>query len=180
MFSRPTPSPLVQFFSGLAEYAFQTRLGVVDPPLVDYIVDLLVRFVQLDAVFQIRDLAGRSIQEVAAMRIEAEARQGDARRLIHRHIGDFALFWSGVYPEALHRLQHRNRMDHLLDYWAQGKQAYHIAASIPTSTPDVENDLLERLSHDFELCAYGLGEIRREWERRDEQGDGPIQPIVIA
>ena len=25
---------------------------------------------------------------------------------------------------------------------------------------------LERLSHDFEMCVYGLGEVRREWEQR--------------
>ena len=28
---------LRRFFAGLTEFAFQTRLGVADPPLVDYI-----------------------------------------------------------------------------------------------------------------------------------------------
>ena len=180
MYPRPPQSPLVRFFSGLAEYAFQARLGVADPPLVDYITDRLVRCVHYDAVFHIRNPAGRRLEEVAAMLAEADARRGDARREIHRHIGDFTLFWSGLYPETLPRLQGNSRLDHLLDYWVQGKRAYHIAATIPASEPAVENELLERLSHDFELCAYGLGEIRREWERRDEEGNGPPQPLVIS
>ena len=28
-----------------------------------------------------------------------------ARREVHRHIGDFTLFWTGVYPEALREMQ---------------------------------------------------------------------------
>jgi hypothetical protein len=39
--------------------------------------------------------------------------------------------------------------------------------------------LLERLSHDFELCVYGLGEVRREWERRDPDGERPGEPFMI-
>ena len=45
------------------------------------------------------------------------------------------------------------------------------------SEPDEESEVLDRLSHDFELCVYGLGEVRREWERRE--GDAPAGPIVI-
>jgi hypothetical protein len=39
--------------------------------------------------------------------------------------------------------------------------------------------VLERLSHEFELCAFGLGELRREWERRDsDAGDLPGSIII--
>ena len=33
---------------------------------------------------------------------EAEAAaDADRRRECHRHVGDYTLFWTGVYPEAL-------------------------------------------------------------------------------
>ena len=96
---------LRQFFAGIAEHTFQTQLGVADPPLIDYLSELLLRFVRLDALFRIRSLAGRPLEEVAAMLIEAEQRIGDARREIHRHIGDFTLFWTGVFPEAVRRMR---------------------------------------------------------------------------
>ena len=44
---------------------------------------------------------------------------------------------------------------------------YRIASTIPTSDDDAENEVLERLSHEFDVCVRGLGEMRREWERRD-------------
>ncbi len=170
--NRP-PEALYRFFAGLTEYAFQTRLGVADPLLIDYLTDLLARFVRYDALLSLRNPTGRRLEEVAEMLLEAEVRVGDARRAAHRHIGDFALFWTGVYPEALPRLQRGPRKDFFLDYCEQGKRAYFIASTIQTEPPDEERDVLERLSHDFELCVYGLGEVRREWERRDPDGDAP-------
>jgi hypothetical protein len=164
--SRSQPT-LYQFFSGLAEYVFQTRLGVADPPLVDYLSALLARFIHTDAIYNVRSLSGRRLEEVAAMLLEGEARVGDARREVHRHIGDFTLFWTGVYPEFVRRLEREQRVDHLLDYREQGKRAYYIASTIRTDKNRDESEVLERLSQEFELCAYGLSELRREWERRD-------------
>jgi hypothetical protein len=174
------PGNLRRFFAGLTEYAFGTRLGVVDPALVEYLGDLLTRFVRNDAVFSVRNLRGRRLDAVADMLAEAEARVGEARRAVHRHIGDFTLFWTGLYPEALEHFQRGPRKDFFLDYCEHGKRAYYIASTIPTSDDKLdENALLERLSHEFELCVYGLGEVRREWERRDQDGDRPGKPFMI-
>ena len=171
-------SVVYRFFSGLAEYTFEARLGVADPPLVDYIALLLTRFIHSDAIYQVRNPAGRRLEEVAEMLLEAEARIGDPRREVHRHIGDFTLFWTGVYPEALRRLKDASRLDYFVDYCEQGKRAYHIAATIESPDKADENEVLQRLSHDFELCAYGLGEVRREWERRDSDPNLP-GPILL-
>jgi hypothetical protein len=142
---------------------------VADPQLIDYISDLLTRFVRTEVVYKLRDPCGRPLVEVAEMLVEAQQRVGNARREVHRHIGDYTLFWSGVYPEALQTRQAAHSKDHLIDYCQQGKRAYLIASTIDTDedTP-ASSDVLERLSNRFELCAYGLREIRREWERRDD------------
>jgi hypothetical protein len=158
---------LRKFFSGLTESVFLGRLGVADPPLVDYLSELLVRFVRHDAIFGIRDPTGKPLVQVVDMLAEAAARQGEARRTVHRHIGDFSLFWTGVYPEMLARLRRTGRQDGLIDYRTHGKRAYYIASTIPAAPAAAPADVLKRLSHDFELCAFGLSEIRREWERRD-------------
>lgn len=178
MDTKRSHSVLYRFFSGLAEYTFETRLGVADPPLVDYIAALLTRFAHCDTIYKVRTPAGRRLEEVAEMLLEAEARIGNPRREVHRHIGDFTLFWTGVYPEALRRLKSSSRLDYFIDYCEQGKRAYHIAATIAAEDSAEENEVLERLSHDFELCAFGLGEVRREWERRDPDVSLP-GPIII-
>ncbi len=179
MDSKRTQIPLNRFFAGLAEYTFQTRLGIADPPLIEYVAALLTRFVHCDAIYNIRNPAGRRLEEVAEMLFEAEARMGDPRREVHRHIGDFTLFWAGVYPEALRRMQKQPRLDYFVDYCQQGKRAYHIASTIECEAHHGENEVLERLSHEFELCAYGLTELRREWERRDnDEGELPRGVII--
>ena len=58
---------LSRFFAGICEYVFESRLGLADPPLVDYISDLMLRFARLDSVHRVRNLAGRPVVEVADM-----------------------------------------------------------------------------------------------------------------
>ena len=174
MSPHPPHETLKRFFGGLTEYAFEARLGVADVQLVDYVTDLLARFVRLDAVLSLRDLSGGRLDDVAQMMFEAETRIGDAKRKALRHIGDFTLFWTGVYPERLKKQSRGQRHDYFVDYCTHGKRSYKIASTIPVGEPDHEAEILERLSHDFELCVYGLNEVRREWERRDSTGGGPI------
>jgi hypothetical protein len=162
---------LRRYFSGLSEHVFQAQLGVVDPPLVDYVSELVYRFTRIDQLLRVRGLFGRPITQVTEMVSEAQNRIGTARREVHRHIGDFALFWSGVYPESLRQLQDSTKADQFIDYCQQGKRAYAIAATIETDEQlETPSEILQRLSLQFELCAYALREIRREWETGDEEG----------
>jgi len=168
MWSPPPEHPLRRLFAGYTEQTFQSRFGVADPPLVDYLSDLLSRFVSTAAVYRLRDSAGRVLAQIADMAIEAAQLppEGRTAREVHRHIGDFALFWTGVYPEALNRLRSAMCKDFFVDYCATGKRSYYIASTFDDD-PSYRDEahVLRRLSEEFELCAYGLTEVRREWER---------------
>ncbi len=152
-------------FRALTETTFHGDLGVADPPLVDYLSGLLERFVRIDAIFRLRDLIGRRLDQVADMLAAVESHSPNAHREIHRHIGDFTLFWTGVYPEALQQLRHPDCPDALLDYQTQGKRSYRIASTFSERPYDEEAPVLRRLSDQFELCSLGLNRVRREWER---------------
>ncbi|MFK7737358.1 MAG: hypothetical protein AB8B50_15090 [Pirellulaceae bacterium] len=169
---------LDRFFAGLSEHVFHSQLGVVDTQVVDYVSGLLIRFTRLDSVSKVRRRDGKPATEVVSMVVEAEKRVGDAKREVHRHIGDYTLFWSGLYPEALRGLQGKESKDQFVSYCAQGKRAYRIASSIVSSKKTISASLLEKMSDQFELCAYGLREIRREWERRDDEGGSDV-PILL-
>src|SRR5207302_709275 len=116
------------------------------------------------------------LEEVAAMLIEAEGMPatGRTRREYHRHIGDFTLFWTGVYPEMLKKLRNAMTRDSFLDYCEQGKRSYYIASTFDDEPYQAEAPVLRRLSEGFELVAYGLNQVRREWERLRPEGR-PIQ-----
>jgi hypothetical protein len=166
-------SAIRRFFAGLTEYTFHSRLGVADAPLVDYIAELLVRFVRCDELYRLRSVRGQRLVQVADMLAEAQHREGPARRQVHRHIGDFTLFWTGVYPEMLDSLR-RGSKDALIDYQEQGKRAYWIASTIPVEKEAEPSDVLKQLSEQFELCVYGLGEVRRQWEQQRGDEDAPL------
>jgi hypothetical protein len=166
---------LRRFFAGATEYAFAVRMGVADPPLVDYLAEMLVRFAKSDAIYGLRTPRGERLMQVADMLAEAQARQGAARRRMHRHIGDFTLFWTGVYPEIAKRMRQQGRKDSLLDYTDQGKRNYYLASTLPAVEEEpAPVDVLQRLSDNFELCVYGLGEVRRQWEQREGESEPPL------
>ena len=167
--NEPKRSALDRFLSGLAESIFLGRLGVVDVQLVDYVSDMLLRFVRLDGMHRVRRGTGEPATEVYQMLLEGQKRIGLARREVPRHIGDFTLFWSGVYPESLRRVRGVDSPDGFLDYCQQGKRAYAIAAEIEGGSNRPSGELLHRLSVQFDMCAYGLREIRRAWEEGEEE-----------
>jgi len=159
------PESLRDLFAALTQHTFQIDLGIADTRLTDYLTEMLLRFVRFETIYRFRSAIGRRLEEVAEMMIEAEQRQGKPRREIYRHIGDFTLFWAGVYPEALSRRQAPDRKDHLLDYLEQGKRSYYIASTYQDEPYSAEAAVLRRLSDEFELCSVGLAQVRKEWER---------------
>jgi hypothetical protein len=165
--------PLRRFFSGLTEQTFIETLGLGDPRLVDYLSVLLARFVHMDALHQLK--SGRRFDQVADMLFEAtQMPQGKTSREFHRHIGDFTLFWTGVYPEVLKRLQSILKKDHFIDYCEQGKRSYYIASTYEDDPYREEAPVLRSLSDHFELCAYGLSQVRKEWEKGGYSASGPL------
>jgi hypothetical protein len=159
--------PLRRYFSGVTESAFVEAVGVADPPLVDYLSLLLARFIHVDALHRLRAGSGRQLEEVADMLMEVEALppEGRTSREVHRHIGDYTLFWTGLYPEALKRMRSVLRKDHFIDYCETGKRSYYIASTFEADPYRDEAPVLRRLSEQFELCAFGLSQVRKEWER---------------
>ncbi len=172
--------PLHRLFRGLAEYAFMNELGIGDPSLVQYVAGLLAQFVPSQALGRIRDAQGRALLEVTRMVAEAEAAgDADRKRECHRHVGDFTLFWTGVYPEALGRLRREHSPDALIDYQEQGRRSYYVASRL--SSGSFMSSVYRRLSDEFELCAVGLSCVRREWEKLEAEGSPtgrPIRPVL--
>ena len=165
-------STIERFFRGISEFIFHTKLGVADVQLVDYVSDLMLRFVRVDSLYSLRQSDGMRTKHVVHMISEAERRIGIAKREVYRHVGDFTLFWSGMYPESLSESKNHGLFpDRLIDYCRQGKRAYAIAAEIDGGQDRPSSELIHRMSEHFEMCAYGLREVRRHWEEDDDSGN---------
>jgi hypothetical protein len=169
----PADHPLRRLFSVLVERAFLNSVGVYDSEITDYLARVLTNFTHVRNLYKIRNLAGRPLEEVADMLLEADinmnATSFNREREVHRHIGDFTLFWTGIYPDALPRLQSGMRKDQLIDYVRQGKSSYAIAAQHDYGAYRSEARVLQQLSEEFETCMVGLHFVRHEMDHLPNQ-----------
>jgi hypothetical protein len=158
---------LRKLFDGLVEQAFMMEMGICDTRLTDYLSTMLSGFVHVDAIYRLRTVDGEVIREVS--QAEADAYLGPGiggtvrRRVINRYIGDFTLFWAGVYPESL-----RPRcagVDRLHEYVLRGRRSYGIASELSCEDAEPPATLLRKLSQEFESCVYGLRLVREGWEQ---------------
>jgi hypothetical protein len=147
----PVDHALRKLFAGLTEHAFMAELGVTDTRLIDYVTELLARFVHADGVFPLRDAQQRPIKNLASMAAAAETMdlRGEPRREVFRH------------PESLAK---GRRNDVLVDYCETGKRSYYLASTY-SDTPKQQEEapILRRLSVDFETCMEGLRKVRGQW-----------------
>jgi hypothetical protein len=161
--------PIRELFCSLVERTFYRRLGLGEPELSRYVANVLVDYTHRDQIFRLRDAQGKPLEEVAEMLVEGDvslnATSFDREREVHKHIGDFTLFWTGIYPEMLRYLRASSRRDHLIDYVEQGRKSYHIASTFQFGQYAEEAPVLRRLSDDFEVCMYGLNLVREEMDR---------------
>ena len=69
--------------------------------------------------------------------------------------------------------------DHLINFQLQGKRSYYLASTLEDGDA---GPVLRRLSDQFELCAFGLSRVRREWEKfeTDPPGQGPSAPRFVV
>ncbi len=159
--------PLRRLFSGLVEQVFQVDLGTCDPAVTGYLSDMLVDFIHVERIYQLRDVDGAVIREVSRMHAAAclGPNVDDARRdlLVHRHIGDFTLFWAGVFPESL--VKRTSGADRLREYVLQGKRSYGIASRLCPPDEKPPAGLLRCLGEKFEFCVHGLNRVRAGLER---------------
>ncbi len=170
--------PLRRLFAGLVEHAFCEKLGVCDPRLTDYVAGLLVDFTHVDRLTAIRNAQGKDLTQIAAMlSVMSEDRplSGSERdRSVYQSIGDYTLFWAGLFPEQLKRTAKKSS-DILVDYVSQGKRCYAIVSELAGEDDVPPSSMFRHLSDDFEFCLFGLGQVRRGWERQPpERGGGGL------
>jgi len=129
-----------------------------------YLAGLLSSFLHTDKVFAIQDRSGRRLASVTDMLAEADVRLNadsfEREREVHKHIGDFILFWQGVYPEFLRQLRSRFSADLNCDYSHQGRESYRVVSSFDHKPYDAEAGLYRQLSEGFEDYAFCLGVAR--------------------
>ena len=170
---RPKPittghaSALDRFLYGINESVFQIKLGVANIELVNYLNRLLMRFVRIDSMKDVVSGTGSPTTQICELLNEVEKSSGFHRRNLYQSIGDYTLFWSGMYPESLQRRRNNCFPAGMIPYAEYGKRCYEIASRMDPTNQQPSKQVLRCLSQQYDLCAFGLREVRREWEMHD-------------
>jgi hypothetical protein len=169
--------PLEPFFQQAVRNSYEGKLGLHDPDVTGYVARLLCEFSEADKLYNVRDEQGRPIEDLSEMILAADPVHGaaasfDAERALRKHIGDYALFVAGMYPEAAGSSQRRRRHHSSLgELINAGKESYFIVSQFNLFEYEQEAPLFARLSDGFERYILGLTLVREEL--------GPRKPLML-
>jgi hypothetical protein len=168
----PESHPLRSFFLEVVNDHFDSDLGLRDSELQSYIANMLTDFCDTDTLYKIRDSAGRPLHDVGEMLLESDPIYGDApsfdrERQVRKHIGDYALFYTGMFPESINHLRlRRNRLENFVDWMKAGKESYYIVSKFEFFEYAKVAPLFAKLSNKFEECVCGLNMVKNDLRER--------------
>jgi hypothetical protein len=150
-----------------------TRLE--EPQVATYVAALLVDFARTENLYRIRNARGKPLEDVGEMLVESnpllDAASFDREREVRKHVGDYTLFMTGLFPESVARTRHRKqpRLDAFLDFVRAGKESYAIVSSFNQFEYREEAPIFRRLSENFELCVVALNLVKQELEELQQE-----------
>jgi hypothetical protein len=151
---RPAPipegHPLRHLFRNFTEASFE-HIGIRDQELMLYVAGLLVDFTHTDNLYRVRDAQGNRLEYLFDLQLESQRGDTAHARETQKHLGDYALFIVGMFPESLQRRRRAISSDY---YVAQGKQAYATVSEMDSPRPSAA--LFRKLATHFEMCVQAL------------------------
>jgi hypothetical protein len=164
----PECHPLQKLFIDLVSHHYMRGVGLYNPGISEYVANLLTEFCELDQLYKIRDAAGRPLDDVGEMLLQSNPIYGDApsfdrERQVRKHIGDYTLFFTGMFPESINHLRlRRQRLENFVDFMKAGKESYYVVSKFDRFEYAKVAPLFAQLSDKFELCVYGLNLVKNE------------------
>jgi hypothetical protein len=167
----PHEHPLRQLFEDLIHRHFFGEAHLYDDDIAEYVSDVVTDMAHFETLYRIRNARNERVMDVAGMLIESnpllDANSFDREREVRKHVGDFTLFFTGLYPEAVASLPtlHPLSVDKFVDYINAGKESYAVVAAFNIFEYADEAPLFRRMSDRFEQCVFGLNLVKRDIEK---------------
>lgn len=164
----PESHPLRQLFQELVARNYAEGVGLRDGEVAAYVANLLTEFVESEQLHKVRNASGRPLADVGEMLLESDPVYGpapsfDRERQVRKHIGDYTLFFTGMFPESInHWRLRRQRLENFIDLVKAGKESYYIVSKFEFFEYTKVAPLFATLSQEFERCVYGLNMVRGE------------------
>src|SRR4051812_43252230 len=164
----PESHPLQQLFQDLVGRHYAEEIGIRDPQVVAYVSHLLSEFCDAEQLYKIRDAFNRPLNDVGEMLLESDPIYGpapsfDRERQVRKHIGDYTLFFTGMFPESInsYRLR-RNRLESFVDFIKAGRESYFIVSKFDCFEYAKVAPLFRKMAENFEECVVGLNMVKND------------------
>ena len=160
--------PLQELFIELVDRHFDNDIGLRDSDVKEYVAAMLADFSDVENLFRVRNAEGRPLQDVGEMLLESDPIYGpapsfDRERQVRKHIGDYTLFFTGMFPESINHFRlRRERLENLVDFMKAGKESYYIVSKFEHFEYAKVAPLFGKLAKEFESCVYGLNCVKTE------------------
>lgn len=177
--------PLRQFFNELVTDHFENSLGMHDADVTQYVASMLADFCEVEELYRIRTAEGRPLSDVGEMLLESnpiygEAPSFDRERQVRKHIGDYTLFFSGMFPESINHFRlRRQRVENFVDFIKAGKESYYIVSKFDIWEYAKAAPLFAKLADKFEECVYGLNQVKNDLAERQHPIYRRTQDLIM-
>ena len=181
----PESHALQGLFSELVHYHFDRDVGLRDAEVQNYIANILSEFCQCEQLFKIRDAEGRPLHDAGEMLLESDPVYGPApsfnrERQVRKHVGDYILFLSGMFPESINHYRLRKQhLENLVDFVKAGKESYHIVSKFDQFEYARLAPLFAKLAREFESCVYGLNLVKGDLDEMQHPITRQAKQIVM-
>ena len=151
---------LSHFFDRAIRASFRD-LSFRDDPVAEYLADLLTRFARTENVYprgrtlpRLESVVDMLLEIQNVWREDSPSFQPEHEVLVRRHIGDYAMFMTGVFRERVERVASTGF------YVAEGKRAYQFVSEHERAGARREAPIFRRLADRFEAYARALDYAR--------------------
>jgi hypothetical protein len=153
---------LQPFFLECARRSFH-ELGLHDPPIIEYVANVLTTFARTDQLYRLQTPNGKRLDSIVEMLSTALTPAGDARlpvqreRELRKYVGDYALFMSGLFRTTINR---RGVLDY---YFQEGQRSYWKVSELDLALYQTGFLLFQELSKNFEYYSGALDYMRKAY-----------------
>lgn len=150
------PAPLAFYL--LVRHAFLAR-QILDRQLADYTAALLLEFGTAGHAYRIGESDEREFFYLTDILVALERARGEHEFLLQVHLGNFALWLAGIFPDHItHRVQRRGAPP--LSYYDElGAAGFRTAAAMELGLRHGLGDLFLRVSNEFPNLRSALNSL---------------------
>lgn len=151
------------FFNVLLRHALPRTRTTEERRAINYLANMLALFVDAERVVRVEPGDERTYEYIVDLVTEAASVGPERQFLVHCHIGNYALFLSGLYARAIEHRHRYRRRPVSLDYYRQTGRSFYATAALNWRAQRFGlRDVFHQLSGRFDYYRGGLHRIATE------------------